>query len=386
MEKSRIFIASSGRTLVLAEKLRDELHADFCEARLWSEEGRSQPGSTIVEMLEKAAEQFDFAVIILAKDDVMGRDPSKTLKARDNCVFEAGLFMAAIGRKRCFLVNSVKHEDLPSDLGGIISIPFIEPPDLSDRDACAKAISKVAAIVKDSVQRDGRSAFHARVPLLSVEELFRRERPHSDGGDLHEGEVVVCDVQPMMGVELALQVGRNIDSGTSYHYFLHFADDTIEKIFQCLQVILVAGSGGADRVTDFNARLGALKAKKDRILDDLRSVCATRRLRITLLADEPQFYFRVHNASNPARAQVYLRYYEHGFLRWTEGASAVTLWRQLPKWLADDEPDRLFIPLKHFDLDGDNLRLFNRSLERALGRYFPGMESEVRQVCTGSRS
>jgi hypothetical protein len=34
MDKSRIFIASSGRTLVLAEKLRDELSTGFCEVRL----------------------------------------------------------------------------------------------------------------------------------------------------------------------------------------------------------------------------------------------------------------------------------------------------------------------------------------------------------------
>jgi hypothetical protein len=316
----------------------------------------------------------------------MGKDAARTLKARDNCVFEAGLFMAAVGRKRCFLVNSVRQEDLPSDLGGVISIPFAEPADLADREACAKAITSVAPVLKDSVQREGKSVFHSRVPLLSVAELFRRERPHSDGGDLQEGEVVVCDIQPMMGVELAAQVGRNIDAGTSYHYFLYFCDDTIEKICQGLQVFLVTGVGGTDKATDFNVRLAIIKEQRDRVLEDLHSICATRRLRITLLEDEPQFNFRVHNASNSARAQVYLRYHERGFLQWTEGTSAVALWRQLPKWLADDEADRLFIPLKHFDLDGDNLKRFDRSLNRAIDRYFPGIESEVRRVCTGTKS
>ena len=57
MNRSKIFIASSGRTLVLAERLRDELFTDFCQATLWSEEGRLQPGSTIIEMLEGAAKQ-----------------------------------------------------------------------------------------------------------------------------------------------------------------------------------------------------------------------------------------------------------------------------------------------------------------------------------------
>jgi predicted nucleotide-binding protein len=106
-----------------------------------------------MEMLEGAAEQFDFAVVILAKDDVMTGGKGETLKARDNCVFEAGLFMAAIGRKRCFLVNSVSQSDLPSDLNGIISIPFEEPANLSDRLACAQVIARVAANLNDIVQR-----------------------------------------------------------------------------------------------------------------------------------------------------------------------------------------------------------------------------------------
>ncbi len=223
MDKSKIFIASSGRTLVLAEKLRDELRTEFCEATLWSEEGQLQPGETIIEMLEGAAEQYDFAVIILAKDDVMTGGKGEILKARDNCVFEAGLFMSAIGRQRCFLVNSVSQSDLPSDLNGIISIPFGEPANLQDRSACAQAIAEVAAQLKDIVQREGPSAYHARVPLLSVDEVFRRERPRSDGGELDDGQVVVLDRQPRAEIWRVRQVRRNMDNGTSYHYFFYFS-------------------------------------------------------------------------------------------------------------------------------------------------------------------
>jgi predicted nucleotide-binding protein len=114
MNRSKIFIASSGRALVLAEKLRDELTTDFCQATLWSQEGRLQPGATIIEMLESAAHQYDFAVIILARDDVLTSGAGEVLKARDNCVFEAGLFMSTLGRKRCFLVNSVEQSDSES--------------------------------------------------------------------------------------------------------------------------------------------------------------------------------------------------------------------------------------------------------------------------------
>lgn len=241
MDKSKIFIASSGRTLLLAEKLRDELATDFCQATLWSEEGRLQPGSTIIEMLDSAARQYDFAVIILAKDDVLSSGDRKVVKARDNCVFEAGLFMSAIGRARCFLMNSVASGDLPSDLGGIISIPFNEPPDLQDRKACADAVAKAAAQLKDVVQRNGPSPSHASLSLLSVDEVFRRERPVSEGGDLSGGNVVVCETQPWAEISRAVTVRRNMDNGTSYQYFLFFSEDTIEKIAQALQILAWAG-------------------------------------------------------------------------------------------------------------------------------------------------
>ena len=109
MQKSKIFIASSGRTIELADKLKDQLATPYCEARLWTEESRRQPGATIIEMLVNATEDYDFAVIILARDDIISKQAGDTLKARDNCVLEAGLFIAALGRERCFLVNSVEQ-------------------------------------------------------------------------------------------------------------------------------------------------------------------------------------------------------------------------------------------------------------------------------------
>ena len=305
------------------------------------------------------------------------------LKARDNCIFEAGFFSAVIGRERCFLVSSVQQSELPSDLSGIISIPFREPTDLTDRIACAQASSEVSMVLRDIVQREGRSSFHARVPLLSIEELFQRERPYSQGGDLREGEVIVCDTQPRAGVELALQIRNNIDRGINYYYFLHFSDDTFDKIFQAMQVILVAGAGGAGHAMDFNARVDMIKKEKDRILDDLRSICHSHSLRLTLLTEEPQLCFRLHNASNPELARMYARYHKRGFLLWSEGVTAVSVWRAVPKFIDDSEADRIIIPMKYLHLSADETKLFERRLSRALSKYFPGIEEEVKQICIG---
>ena len=386
MTKSKIFIASSGRTLVLAEQLRDQMSTDFCEPRLWSEESRLQPGSTIIEMLESAAGQFDFAVIILAKDDLIIGGKGETLKARDNCVFEAGLFMSAIGRKRCFLVNSVSQGDLPSDLNGIISLPFNEPGNLLDRSECAKKIAKVAADLKDIVQREGPSAYHEQVPLLSVDEVFRRERPRSEGGNLENGKVVVVDTQPWAEVGRAELVRRNMDNLTSYHYFFRFSDDTVQKICLSLQMVAWAKVRGAAGESDFQSRVDKIKNNKDRVLDDLHNLCQSNLLRISLMVHNPATCFRVHNASNPELARFYAKYYERGFVQWAVGQEAAALWGTLPTYLEKDTADRLFLPLNSPPLGVEDKRRLENILSRELSRYFPGIELEVKQICFGGKS
>jgi hypothetical protein len=384
MDRSKIFIASSGRTLVLAEKLRDELTTDFCQATLWTQEGRLQPGATIIEMLESAAHQYDFAVIILARDDVLTSGVGEVLKARDNCVFEAGLFMSAIGRKRCFLVNSVEQSDLPSDLGGVISIRFKEPSDLQDRMACTDAILQAAAPLKTIIQRDGPSPHHATLPVLSRDEVFRRERPISDGGELAGGEVVVCDTQPWAEISLAVTVRHNIDHGTRYQYFLYFSDDTVEKICQSLQIVSWAGLSGATGQADYKSRRDTIRSQRDRVVSDMWDICRSGRLRISLVTEEQPFYFRVHNASNPTLARYYARYREAGFVLWTEGPDATTLWSGLPTWLEEDTGDRLFIPLKIPAFDDDKKQRLKNGLTRGLSRYFPGIEEEIKTIFLGS--
>ncbi len=386
MEKAKVFIASSGRTLTLAEKLRDELQTEFCEGVLWTEESRRKPGATIIEMLESAADRYDFAVIILAKDDVIVREKGDALKARDNCVFEAGLFVAYLKRERCFLVNSVDQRDLPSDLGGIISLPFIEPADLSDRQACAEAVRKVSGDIKNAVQRLKRAVVHTKLSLLSVDEVFQQERPHSQGGDLHEGSVViVCDLQPLGGPELAVQVSRNMDSGITYLYFLHFSDDTIERVCQALQIILVAAVDETVNASDFSARLNTVYTKKDLILAHLDMIYRNRSLRISLLPSPLQFYFRVHNATDADLARLYLKYRSSGFVLWSEAESALSIMRDLPRYVVDEERDRIFFSLKGVSFTDEEMRRFENALDRGLAKYFPGLQDDVKSICLGRK-
>jgi hypothetical protein len=177
-----------------------------------------------------------------------------------------------------------------------------------------------------------------------------------------------------------------MENGTSYHYFLHFSEDTVEKMCQALQVIVWAGIAGVEGAPDFRSRVDTIKNNKDRVLDDLRSLCRNGLLRIALLVDIPTVCYRVHNASNPALAKLYTKYHEEGFVQWTEGQSATGLWSMLPKYLEEDKADRLFLSLKHFAFGDEPRRRFETLLTRGLSRYFPGLEPEIKQVCLGGKS
>jgi hypothetical protein len=116
-----------------------------------------------------------------------------------------------------------------------------------------------------------------------------------------------------------------MEKGTSYHYFLHFSDDTVQKTCQALQIIAWAGLAAAAGAPDYKSRVETIKNNKERVLDELRDLCQASLLRVSFLVDNPTVCYRVHNASNSALATVYTKYYEKGFVRWSEGQRATIL-------------------------------------------------------------
>lgn len=79
------------------------------------------PGPSILQRIEEAAEQCHCGIFLFTKDDTPPAGKIKGAKAlpRDNVVFEAGYFMHAKGPERVLIVleNGAK---MPADLGGNI--------------------------------------------------------------------------------------------------------------------------------------------------------------------------------------------------------------------------------------------------------------------------
>lgn len=84
-------------------------------------------GQTIIEKLEKHADNAGFVIVLLTPDDVGAlkdeiEDESKP-RARQNVVFELGYFIGKLGREKVCPLSKGKIEN-PSDIDGVICVPM----------------------------------------------------------------------------------------------------------------------------------------------------------------------------------------------------------------------------------------------------------------------
>lgn len=379
MAKSKIFIASSGRTLELAKQLRAQFNQNTCAADLWTEVSQKAAGKPILTMLKEAANEYDFAVIILAKDDIMVTKTGDTLKARDNCVFEAGLFMGVIGETRCFLLSSVPASDLPSDLGGIIYLPFSEPSNLNDPNACQSSTATATTRIESAVWKLGPMGNRP----LSQEKLLEREKSRAEGGELLEDQVVVASVQPLdVSFDAARQVRKNIDKfHIRYVYFFEGSLDGAEKTCQFLQMVLLANIlQSQSDVDDWPGRLEKLKNNLTGIKQDLEQLCKMGMIKIYFLPEAPALQYCIHNATNDKSAKIYLKRREEYF-EWELGPGAYQFWAEVRKArgaVTPQPPRAVFYGVPGFNIsDGD----FFKTLKNSVRLYFPQMEEDVMRLC-----
>lgn len=120
--KPSIFIGSSKEGLPIAKVVEADL-ADMAECTLWTtafENGRSNFDNLISQIAF-----YDYAILVATGDDVITSRKKSSKGARDNVLFEFGLFAGGLGRSRVFYMLEANTK-IPSDLLGL-TLPFIEP-------------------------------------------------------------------------------------------------------------------------------------------------------------------------------------------------------------------------------------------------------------------
>ena len=144
MRKPRLFIASSVESIPIAEAVNVNLDHQF-EVTIWTGGTFKLSSSTIEDLVEKSS-TVDFALFIFAPDDVaVIRDENQHI-VRDNVVFELGLFIGAIGKKRSFILKPRDIDiHLPTDLLGVTPADY--DVNRSDGDLVS-ATNRVCSLIK----------------------------------------------------------------------------------------------------------------------------------------------------------------------------------------------------------------------------------------------
>lgn len=123
-ERVRIFIISSVEALPIARIIENAFEHDPFFVELWTA-GCFKVANYTLDDLEAAVDNADFAIAIAHADDFVESREEMWPAARDNVVFELGLFMGRLGRTRAILMEPRgKDVKLPSDLAGVTTIPY----------------------------------------------------------------------------------------------------------------------------------------------------------------------------------------------------------------------------------------------------------------------
>jgi predicted nucleotide-binding protein with TIR-like domain len=154
MDKPRIFLGSSGKQAKLVQALTRGLE-DVAHVEPWTTS--FNPGTTTLERLLELAREVDFAAFVFARDDwttkgAPAADVAEPGQAspRDNVVFEAGLFGAALGMRRTFILHA-SGAKLPSDLLGLTCVRYGEATSAAEMRAINEKLRK-------AIENEGRAA------------------------------------------------------------------------------------------------------------------------------------------------------------------------------------------------------------------------------------
>lgn len=169
-----VFIGSSSEGLEFANALQIELDHS-CEVERWNQGAFGLSGSSL-DSLESATRRFDFAVFVLVPDDTTITRGKQIPVARDNVIFELGLFMGALGRTRTFMVyDRTSPPNLPSDLAGVTPATFA----LHKSGNLVASVGAACSVIKNAISTlgprkpndTGLLAYPSRPPISLEQEL-----------------------------------------------------------------------------------------------------------------------------------------------------------------------------------------------------------------------
>jgi hypothetical protein len=122
-----LFIGSSSESLDVAYAVQENL-VDCAQAIVWTQ-GLFALSKSFLESLLDTLDEAQFGLFVFASDDLTRIRGQVMQTARDNVIFELGMFIGRLGRERTFVIMPKDDVDLhlPTDLLGINTATFAPP-------------------------------------------------------------------------------------------------------------------------------------------------------------------------------------------------------------------------------------------------------------------
>jgi hypothetical protein len=157
--RPKLFIGSSSEGEKVALAIQQNLFK-VADVTVWSQ-GAFGLSESNLEALVRAADTYDFAVLVLTQDDLRARSDQIQAVPRDNVLFELGLFMGKLGRARTFIVfDGEKKPTLPTDLAGVTAAQYRS---FEDGGHLQAEVGPAASLIRSSVESLG------PVPAVSLD-------------------------------------------------------------------------------------------------------------------------------------------------------------------------------------------------------------------------
>lgn len=148
-ERVKVFIMSSVEALPVTRLLVRHFEHDPFLAIVWAH-GVFKASHYTLDDLETQLDDSDFAIAVAHADDVVITRDEQWPTVRDNVIFELGMFLGRLGRRRSFLMEQ-RGQDirLPSDLAGLTTIPYRYKPGKDEMAEIAPACETLRAHIME---------------------------------------------------------------------------------------------------------------------------------------------------------------------------------------------------------------------------------------------
>jgi predicted nucleotide-binding protein len=147
-----VFLGSSSESRLIVTAMAAEFKDDDVLIRPWSKPGIFEASSYPIETLENEVRKADYAILVVSPDDKVFSRKQLSPAPRDNIVFELGLFMGSLTRKRTFLLQPKGTKlKIPSDLLALTALRYDIGSALTLRRRLLPACNELRQII----ERDG---------------------------------------------------------------------------------------------------------------------------------------------------------------------------------------------------------------------------------------